>query len=77
MNYTVEEENLRVIDAGFSKFCIKLIPGTTLWGVNTEKGQTPVALRDKRFTGHRQAAKAVQTYIDGHEERKVVYKNAK
>lgn len=75
--YSHTEEGLRVVTAGSSKYKIVLDRTTSLWHIETDVGQLPVALRDKWYTSHANALKDIKNYLDGHAERKIVYKNKK
>lgn len=71
--YSHQEENLRVVDTGKSKFKIVRDSGTGLWHIEVDTGSLPAALRDKRYTRHSLAFTEIKTYLDGHAERSVVY----
>lgn len=75
--YASEAEGLRVVDTGNSKLKIVLDRGTSFWSIETDAGPLPVALRDKRYTSHAHAYKDIKNYLDGHAERKIVYKTTK
>lgn len=72
--YCHEEENLRVVDTGKSKLkIVREADGSGLWHIEAESGPLPAQLRDKRYTRHAFAFVDIKTYLDGHEERSVVY----
>lgn len=76
--YSHSEENLRVLDAGKSKYkIVRDAMGTGLWSVEVDTGSLPVALRDQRYTSHRYALIAIKNYLDGHAERSIVYSSKK
>lgn len=75
--YAGEAEGLRLVDTGSSKFKIVLDRSTSFWSVETDAGPLPVVLRDKRYTSHAHAYKDIKNYLDGHAERKIVYKKPK
>lgn len=75
--YSEAREGVRVVDTGQSRFSIVLDRGTALWSIETSAGSLPVALRDKRYTSHQYALKDIKNYLDGHNERKIIYKNTK
>lgn len=72
--YSHEEENLRVVDTGKSKFkIIRDSGGTGLWHIEVDSGPLPATLREKQYTRHSLAFIDIKTYLDGHAERSVVY----
>lgn len=73
MSYSHEGEGLRVVSAGASNYKILLDRSNSLWHVETDTGPLPVALRDKKYTGHIHAFKDIKNYLDGHAERKIIY----
>jgi hypothetical protein len=77
MNYSHEAEGLRVISTEKSSFKIVLDRSSSLWSVEVESGPLPVALRDKKYTSHRNAATDIKNYLDGHAERSIVYSKKK
>lgn len=74
MEYAEQAEGLRVVKAGNSSYKIVLNRDDALWDIQTEAGPLPVALRDKRYTSHNYALLDIKNYLDGHAERKLVYK---
>lgn len=78
VEYSEIAENLRVVDAGKSKYkIVREAFGTGLWSIETDTGPLPVVLRDKRFTSHRYALEAIKNYLAGHAERSIVYGSKK
>lgn len=76
--YSQIEENLRVVDTGKSKFkIVREAFGSGLWSIETDTGQLPVALRDKRYTTHGHALNDIKNYLDGHAERSITYSKKK
>lgn len=72
--YSEMKEGLRVIDTGKSKFKIVLDRSTAMWSIETDVGQLPVALRNRKYTSHKVAALDVKNYLDGHAERQIIYR---
>ncbi len=76
--YILEEENLRVVDTGKSKFkIVRESFGPGLWFIETDAGPLPVSLRDKKYTRHQFALTDIQNYLAGHAERQVIYARKK
>lgn len=77
-DYSHSEENLRVVDAGKSKYkIIRDAYGTGLWSIEVDTGSLPVPLRNQRYTSHRFALIAIKDYLDGHATRSIVYSKKK
>lgn len=72
--YSEMKEGLRVIDTGKSKYKIVLDRSTAMWSIETDVGQLPVALRNRKYTSHKVAATDVKNYLDGHAERQIIYR---
>ena len=73
-DYAEQGEGFRVVLAGNSSYKIVCDRATNLWHVEVASGQLPVALRNKNYTNHKFALKDIKNYLDGHAERKIVYK---
>ncbi len=72
--YVEEQENLRVVDTGKSKFkIVREAHGTGLWSIESDAGPVPAQLRDKKYTRHQFALTDIEVYLNGHAERKIVY----
>jgi len=72
--YSHEEENLRVVDTGKSKFkIVREAQGSGLWHIETDAGPLPAQFRQKQYTRHSFAFNEIQNYLNGHAERSVVY----
>lgn len=72
--YSHEEENLRVVDTGKSKFkIVRQAAGDGLWHIESDAGPLPAQLREKRYTRHSFAFSDIKSYLDGHAERSVIY----
>jgi hypothetical protein len=73
--YAHQEENLRVVDTGKSKFkIVREAFGNGLWHIEVDAGSVPAVLREQSFTRHSYAYDAIKNYLDGHAERQIVYK---
>ena len=72
--YSEQGEGFRVVMAGSSSYKIVCDRSTGLWHVEVASGQLPVVLRDKQYTGHKQALTDIKNYLAGHAERSIVYK---
>ena len=67
-------DNYRIVDTGKSKY--KIIRdgfGDSLWHIETDHGQLPVALRNKKYTTPRYAMVDIKNYLAGAAERSIVY----
>lgn len=76
--YSLIEENLRVVDTG--KSALKIVRdafGDGLWHIETDSGPLPVAFRGKKYTRHVYALHDIKTYMAGATERSVIYSKRK